>query len=66
MLFPKLTQKSIWIYCLFHTDLFHYLPKGKDDEPGKGMMCQFLVLCLVSQLSVVIYYQTGFAGASSC
>lgn len=31
VLLPRLIQKSIWIYRLFHTDLFYLLPKGKDE-----------------------------------
>lgn len=64
MLLPRLIQKSVWIYCLFHVDLFYLLPEGSDDARGKRMMCLFLPLCLVCQVSLVIHYQAGFAGAS--
>lgn len=62
MVLPKLIQKSIWIYCLFHIDLFYLFPKGKDEAWGKRMMCLFLLWRSVSQLSQLFTIRQGLQG----
>lgn len=62
MFFPKFTQKSTWIYCLFHFALSQLLPKGNNDEWGKGMMCLFLLSCLVPKSLWLLTIRQGLQG----